>query len=182
MIVHCIVSQQRISEEERQLVLRMMTAIDIIKWDLTNIAIYPVPKDVDLSDATKIYVAFGKQAAFALSLNNCEAIEFPELSKLANTPANGTCRDLAFQKLLNLQQHISTMSLAFTNDDMPQLSSTELLKLTKIKNNKTGVTFICKNGTTLRVSFVASDDVPADKHITFEELLAIKLGMEIFNG
>lgn len=176
MIVHILVSS--LSQDEKDLVGRMMNVIGPKNWDITNILNYEVPNNTSGKD---IYLCFGKRAVRSI-VKDYEILEFPEIRNLLPLPENNDTRQEVFAKLKALQTHLAEVEL-IQHKELPKLSSNDLIQIYKKSTaDKPGITLICNNGKSLRVSFTDEDKVKENINITFQELLAIKLGMEIFNG
>lgn len=176
-----IVYQYKLENKEKDLIKKILTAADIIEYELINVEFYSLKfdKTVDL------YITFGSRATFQTNYVSKNIVEFPELINLFDEVGNEKTRQKAFElvELVKSKQEasklISTQTLKHSTID---LTIDDLRKLKQVADEKnlSSIKLFNKSGKPINIFFSDKEDIDKDS-ILFEELLAIQLAMNIFN-
>lgn len=176
MMIAVIVRVHTLTEQDEELIRKLLALADITEYEVTNIQYYRCPSNV------KLYIAFGKSAAFTPSLYShvYEIIELPELEQLHKSEENIEYRNKATKILQGSKELVQLLS----SEVVPEIPTQAfLLKVHKFLTDRgsTGITGIDKNGKTVRITISNKDEGKADIIIRFEELLALRLAQDLFD-
>lgn len=160
-------------------------------------------RSVDLTIAMKdleIVLALGRFASNMgrkkASDNGSTFIELPDIKKLYPIEEGGDkeARTSAYNTLVDLQSTIDSGKLrvvddrkaveSIKEDEVPDLSPGQIQKLKDVlqETGKTDWVCLTKSGQSVRVSLTPSVDSNFDINMTFDELLAIRVAMDILQA
>lgn len=182
--ISVVVKVDDLSQLHKDLIDRIMNAVELPDYTVTNIKYYRLDK------ATQVCVAFGNQAASAIKLQiePSKLIELPPLDQLFNKPENERTRAKAYHSLKDLSHYVKlvtvqTSSQTLSPDQLPPFTAAELISIKKdlIDKNISGFSAINQEGRTVRIKVDDSDNGDEDINIHISELITLRMAIEIFN-
>jgi hypothetical protein len=184
-----LVKISNLSKEDEQLIKRMMAVAGITDYDIVNLRYYRCPMYIN-KETVKLYIAFGQEAAAAplIFSHGYDVIQLPDLKDVRDEPENDSTRQTAYDKLKQLSEYLKFVTLENQQRilrwvDLPKFGEEELLQLEKTLKARgiTGITGLNHAGKTVRIKLDEQDVETADLVINFEELLAIRLAVNLLD-
>lgn len=118
-----------------------------------------------------------------INLNVIRHIKLPEINKLISSPENKQIRVDTFNYLSKVKEDINGLKFIdrkFINEQLPKLTIEQLYNLHNlIKESTEKYIYLYKNGKQIRI--VNEDTSIENNDITINELITLKIIMEVFN-
>lgn len=174
MTIEVIVDEQKLTNEDKELIKNILLHAEIKQYNITNLKYYKFP------DKSGLFISFGASAtAQARRLNINNIIIFPALQFLHDKESNTSYREQALHIIDILKSKLETNKIFHKEIKfVPDITVEQLLQLGK-EYKETGITMIDSNGKKIRIKFNENDKESGDKEIMFTELIAIKLAMDV---
>jgi len=181
-MIYLVVKTDQVSELDKQLINRLMTAVDITEYEIINIRFFR------LKDKNSFHICLGDEVYKSTKLfveKLDKLIRVSSLSDLYDLPQNEKSRAETYHQLKNLNKYINIINNnnQINPNILTSINSINLntLKQELINNNITGFTALDNQGKKVRVHLNKQDLVNEDINISIEELITLKLIQEVFD-
>jgi hypothetical protein len=179
-MIYLVCKVDNLTEQNKQLLERLMKLVDITKYELINIKFYR------LKEKDKFHICLGEAAYQSTKQfvgNLDKLVKISDVHELIDITRNQKSREDSYNTLKNLNQFIKLRSNYQVNPNiLENISSLSFIDIKQdlINQNITGFTALDFKGNKVRIIVSEQDTVKEDINISIEELINLKLIHEVF--